>query len=84
MLKLRQLSQAVYVGQCGCLGRSETKLTGRADPDLREEGTEGVRGAFRQSAQRSGASGRCVCNDNHDNDRRRARNGEADTVDVRC
>lgn len=40
-----------------------------------------MRGAFRLSAQ-GGASGRCVCNNNHDNDRRRARNGEADTVDV--
>lgn len=28
------------------------------------------------------ASGSSVCNSNHDNDRRRARNGEADDVDV--
>jgi hypothetical protein len=38
LLKLRQLSQAVCGGQCGCLGRSETNFTGRS---LREEGTEG-------------------------------------------
>ena len=41
-----------------------------------------MRGAFHLSAQRAGASGRCVCNNHHNNDRRRARNGEADTVDV--
>lgn len=40
-----------------------------------------TRGAFRLSWE-VGANGSSVCNGDHDNDRRRARNGEADAVDV--
>lgn len=41
-----------------------------------------VRGAFRLSSTWAGANGRCVRNNNHDNNCMRARNGEADTMDV--
>lgn len=45
--------------------------------------TQGVRGAFRLNSRQAGANGRYVCsNKHHDNDRKRARNSEADTVDV--
>ena len=39
-------------------------------------------GCLSPEFERTGANGSSVCNNNHDNDRRRARNGEANAVDI--